>query len=132
MKNWIVAAIVAVAGAGLVATATAAPSKEKKAGAFNQVLANKLGEQLDKPAEDVQAALKASRKDVKAAEKGNKREVWTNTVAAALKVEPKQLSDAVRALVKQRLDALVQDGWLTAEQAAKREDKLWVPFLRVR
>jgi hypothetical protein len=39
---------------------------------------------------------------------------------------------AVRALVQERLDSLVQDGWLTAEQAAKREDKLWIPFLKLR
>jgi hypothetical protein len=76
--------------------------------------------------------MKDARKDIKAAEKGSRREVWTNAVAASLKVEPKAVTDAVRALVKQRLDSLVEDGWITAEQAAKRQDKLWIPFLRIR
>ena len=52
-----------LAAVGLVTTATAAPGKKKAgAGAFNKVLATKLGEQLDKPADDVRAAMKAARK----------------------------------------------------------------------
>ena len=133
MKRWIITAVAVLAAVGLVTTATAAPGKKKAgAGAFNKVLATKLGEQLDKPAEDVRKAMKASRKAVKAADKGTKRAVWTNAVAAQLKVEPQAVTDAVRALVKQRLDSLVEDGWITAEQAAKRQDKLWIPFLRLR
>ncbi len=42
------------------------------------------------------------------------------------------MKSAVDKLVKQRLDSLVHDGWLTADQAAKREGKLGVGFLRVR
>ena len=133
MKRWIIAAFAVLVAVGLVTTATAAPGKKKAgAGAFNKVLATKLGEQLNKPADDVRVAMKSARKPVKAAEKGKKKQAWTNAVAASLKVEPKAVTDAVRALVKQRLDSLVEDGWITAEQAAKRQDKLWIPFLRLR
>ena len=40
----------------------------------------------------------------------------------------------MQALVKERLDSLVEDGWLTAEQRDKRlaKGKLGIDFLRVR
>ncbi len=82
--------------------------------------------------EDERMAKLIKKTVAKAAAKGDKREAWTNAVAASLKVEPQRVTAAVRALVKQRLDSLVEDGWLTAEQAAKRQDKLWIPFLRLR
>ena len=128
-----IAAVLVVAGAGLLAGGATAAKKEKKpAGQFRQVLAAKLGQQLDKPAGDVLAALKAARPAVKGAEKGKKRDAWNAAVAKSLNVDPAKVTAAVKALVKQRLDSLVEDGWLTREQADKRVDKLGVGFLRIR
>ena len=45
---------------------------------------------------------------------------------------PRRSPRRCKALVKQRLDSLVEDGWLTREQADKRVDKLGVGFLRIR
>ena len=134
MSRWMIAAVLAIAGAGLLAGgATAAKQKDKKpAGQFRQVLATKLGQELDKPAGDVLAALKAARPAVKGAQKGKKREAWNAAVAKSLRVEPQKVAAAVKALVKQRLDSLVADGWLTQAQADKRVDKLGVGFLRIR
>jgi predicted outer membrane protein len=131
MSRWIIAAVVAVAATGLVAGGATAAKQDKPAN-FRHVLSAKLGKELNKPADDVLAALKAARPAVKAAEKGKKRDVWTAAVAKSLNVDQAQVSAAVRALVKQRLDSLVADGWLTKEQAAKREGKLGVGFLRIR
>ena len=123
---------VLIAGTG----ASAAPSAPKaKGGAvFRHALATKLGAQLDKPADDVLAALKNSAKARKAAAKGEKQKAWTDSVAKSLNVEPGAVTKAVQALVKERLDSLVQDGWLTAEQRDKRlaKGKLGVGFLRIR
>ncbi len=144
-----IAAVLAVAGAGLLAGGATAAKKEKKpAGQFRQVLSAKLGKELGKPAADVAAALKAVPKPTKAAKPTTKptpeqrkarreaaakrRADWTNSVAKSLGVEPAKVTAAVKALVKQRLDSLVQDGWLTQAQADKRVDKLGVGFLRVR
>ena len=41
-------------------------------------------------------------------------------MAKALGVEPDAVTKGVQALVKERLDSLVEDGWLTAEQRDKR------------
>jgi outer membrane murein-binding lipoprotein Lpp len=131
MSRWIIAAVLAVAATGLVAGGATAAKKDKPAN-FRHVLSAKLGQELDKPAGDVLAALKAARPAVKSAEKGKKRDVWTAAVAKSLNVEPAKVTAAVHALVKQRLDSLVEDGWLTQAQAAKREHKLGVGFLRIR
>ena len=154
------AAIVAgvlIAGGGASA---AAPAKQNAAGApFRQVLAAKLGAQLDKPAADVLAALKtaakadkpdktALRERLAARAKGDKpskaerakrrqrsaakRKAWTESVAKALGVEPAAVTGAVDALVKERLDSLVADGWLTAAQRDKRlaSGRLGLAYLR--
>ena len=53
-------------------------------------------------------------------------------MAKALGVQPAAVTAAVKALVKERLDSLVEDGWLTAEQRDKRLSggKLGIAFLR--
>lgn len=133
-----------VAGVLVASGATAAP-KEAKTG-FRQVLAAKLGAQLDRPAGDVLAALKAARqKGAERPARGNrpnkgerreqaaaKRKAWTEAMASALRVEPAAVTAAVRALVKERLDSLVEDGWLTAEQRDKRLRNAGIRMLRVR
>ena len=48
------------------------------------------------------------------------KKAWTESMAKELKVEPEAVTAAVQALVKERLDSLVEDGWLTAEQRDKR------------
>ena len=144
-----IAAVLVVAGAGLLAGGATAAKKEKKpAGQFRQVLATKLGKELDKPAADVLAALKAVPKPAKADKPRPSRRASSARHAArprpsAARTGPprspsrstsnrRRSPTAVKALVKQRLDSLVEDGWLTQEQAAKREDKLGVGFLRIR
>ena len=148
--------LVLAAGALIATGATAAPNAKEKNG-FRQALAAKLGAQLDKPAADVAAALKttakanrpsaeerAKRKAARAKGERPSREqrrtraaaakkAWTASMAKELRVEPEAVTAAVRALVKERLDSLVEDGWLTAEQRDKRlrGDKLGVAFLRV-
>ena len=114
--------LVLAAGALVVTGATAAP--KAKTG-FRQVLAAKLGAQLDTPAGDVLAALKASRpgtrdKPASRAERAARKQAWTASMAKELSVEPSAVTAAVKALVKERLDSLVEDGWLTAEQRDKR------------
>ena len=54
-------------------------------------------------------------------------------MAKSLSVEPEAVTNGVQALVKERLDSLVEDGWLTAEQRDKRlsKGKLGVGFLRI-
>jgi hypothetical protein len=49
-------------------------------------------------------------------------------------VEPEAFDAAVQALVKERLDSLVEDGWLTAAQRDQRLSggHLGINFLRVR
>jgi hypothetical protein len=143
-----VAAVLAAAVAAfIVATGGAAAAPHAKHGTFRQVLASKLGAQLHKPSEDVLAALKAAppskserqarlearRKGVKPtkADRAKRRDAWTSAMAKSLGVEPSAVTSAVQALVKERLDSLVEDGWLTADQAAKRADKLGIAFLRV-
>jgi hypothetical protein len=152
MKKWILAALAsltALAAVGAITTATAAPGK-KAGGGFNTVLAAKLGEQLDKPADDVQAAIKAAnqgREKVAKPAPGSKptaeqrkarreaaakrRAAWNASVAKALDVDAQRVTDAVNALVEERLDSLVEDGWLTRAQADKRAARLGVNFLRV-
>jgi hypothetical protein len=127
-------------------------AKPAKAGAFRQALATKLGAQLDKPAEQVLAALKAAKrpagerrervartgKPSKAQRAKNraaaaKRQAeWSAAVAKSLGVTAEQVTAAVRALVKERLDSLVEDGWLTAEQRDKRLSRaaVGIAFLR--
>ena len=53
-------------------------------------------------------------------------------MAKDLGVQPAAVTAAVQALVKERLDSLVEDGWLTAEQRDKRLSggKLGIAFLR--
>jgi hypothetical protein len=148
MKRITIAGVAAVIAAALAAFivsaggAAAAPTKGKT-GTFRQVLSSKLGAQLHKPSEDVLAALKAaapSKSERQARRKGEKpseadrakrKQAWTASMATSLGVEPSAVTAAVQALVKQRLDSLVADGWLTADQAAKRADKLGIAFLRV-
>src|SRR3954451_22748834 len=134
MTRWMIAIVAALAGAALLAGgATAAKQREKKpAGQFRQVLATKLGQELNKPTGDVLVALKAARPAVKAAGKGQKRDAWNAAVAKSLGVDTAKVAAAVKALVKQRLDSLVEDGWLTRKQADKRGDKLGGGFLRIR
>ena len=144
MSRWILAAVVALAATGFVAGAATAAKKDKPAN-FRQVLSAKLGQQLDKPAGDVLAALKAAPKRTKTAKPTTKaqrqarraatqkyRADWAAAVGKSLGVDAAKVTAAVNALVKQRLDSLVQDGWLTKAQAAKRQGKLGVGFLRVR
>ena len=141
-----IAAVLVVAGAGLLAGGATAAKKEKKpAGQFRQVLSAKLGKELGKPAADVAAALKAAPKPAKAEKPRDKprssarpaarrredRADWAPGGQVARRRAAK-VTAAVKALVKQRLDSLVQDGWLTQEQADKRVDKLGVGFLRIR
>jgi hypothetical protein len=140
MKRITIAAVLTAALAGLIASsggATAA-APQKKTGTFRHVLASKLGAQLHKPADDVLAALKAARPERREkgqkpskAERATRREAWTASMAKSLGVEPSTVTAAVQALVEQRLDSLVEDGWLTADQAAKRAHKLGIAFLRV-
>ena len=151
----VAAAIVAgvlIAGGGASA-ATPTTAKQTANGApFRQVLAAKLGAQLDKPAADVLAALKTTAKanttTARKRAKGEKltkteraerqkqaaakRKAWAESVAKALKVEPAAVTGAVNTLVKERLDSLVADGWLTAEQRDKRlaSAMLGVAYLR--
>jgi hypothetical protein len=151
----VAAAIVAgglIAGGGASA-ATPTTAKQAATGApFRQVLAAKLGAQLDTPAADVLTALKttakanqpAARKRAKGeklskAERAERqkqaaarRKAWTESVAKALNVEPAAVTNAVNALVKERLDSLVADGWLTAAQRDKRlaSGRLGVAYLR--
>jgi hypothetical protein len=164
------AAVAIVAGVLVAGGATAAPQKPaaaktakakgKAAGVpFRQVLAAKLGAQLDKPAADVLAALKSAAKANKPdkatrrerlaarakgekpskAERAERREqaagkkqAFTDAVAKDLDVEPAAVTTAVQALVKERLDSLVEDGWLTAEQRDQRlgGGRLGTGFLR--
>jgi hypothetical protein len=156
------AAIVAgvlIASGGASAATPAATAKASNGAPFRQVLATKLGAQLNKPAADVLAALKTAAKANKphkatlrsrlaARAKGKKptkaqraerakqaaakRQAWTASVAKSLGVEPAAVTGGVNALVKERLDSLVADGWLTAAQRDKRlaGGKLGVAFLR--
>jgi hypothetical protein len=85
----------------------------------------------------VLAALKAARPErhqkghkLSKDERAKRREAWTASMAKSLGVKPSAVTSAVRALVKQRLDSLVEEGWLTPDQAAKRVDKLGVNYLR--
>jgi hypothetical protein len=124
----------AIVGGVLIAGSGASAASKPAGKPFRQALAAKLGAQLDKPADDVLAALKTSAKARKDAGKGDKRKAWTDAMGKALGVEPDAVSKGVQALVKERLDSLVEDGWLTAEQRDKRlsKGKLGVGFLRVR
>jgi hypothetical protein len=158
----VAAAIVAgvlIAGGGASAATPAAPAKDANGAPFRQVLATKLGTQLDKPAADVLAALKTAAKANKpdkatlrarleARAKGKKQslaaradrakqaaakqQAWTASVAKSLAVAPAAVTGAVSALVKERLDSLVADGWLTAAQRDKRlaGGKLGIGYLR--
>src|SRR4051795_6942125 len=131
MSRWIIAAVLALAATGLVAGGATAAKNDKPAN-FRHVLAAKLGAQLDKPADDVLAALKAAPKRTKTAKPTTKAErqarraatqtyraQWAAAVGKSLGVDAAKVTAAVNALVKQRLDSLVHDGWLTKEQAAK-------------
>ena len=143
----IAAAVVAgvlIAGTGASAAPTASSKPAGGGKAFRQVLAAKLGAQLDKPADDVLAALKSAAKPTKPDKPLSKqqrreqaparRKAFADSVAKSLKVQPSAVTGAVQALVKERLDSLVEDGWLTAEQRDKRlaKGKLGINFLRVR
>jgi hypothetical protein len=151
MHRRLIAFLLVVAAGALVATAaTAAPNASKAKNGFRQVLAAKLGAQLDKPADDVLAALKATAKANKpsAQERAERkratreqrrdraaatRKAWTESMAKELQVEPEAVTAAVKALVKERMDSLVEDGWLTASQRDKRLEtgKFGIAFLRV-
>jgi hypothetical protein len=158
----VAAAIVAgvlIAGGGASAATTTPATKAATGAPFRQVLASKLGAQLNKPAADVLAALKTAAKANKpdkatlrerlaARAKGKKptkaqraerarqaaakQTAWAASVAKSLSVEPAAVTGAVQALVKERLDSLVADGWLTAAQRDKRlaGGKLGVGYLR--
>jgi hypothetical protein len=133
----VAAAIVAgvlIAGTGASAAPTASKDKAKGGAVFRHALATKLGAQLDKPADDVLAALKSAGKARKGAAKTDKQKAWTDSMAKSLSVEPDAVAKGVQALVKERLDSLVADGWLTTAQRDKRlaKDKLGVGFLRIR
>jgi hypothetical protein len=145
MPRWITAAVVGLASAALLAGGATAAAKKEKPAKFPQVLAGKLGKELNKPADAVLAALKAAPKPAKGEKPTTKeqrqarqaaarkfRANWAAAVGKSLDVPADRVTAAVRALVKQRLDSLVEDGWLTPEQAAKRQDKLWIGFLRIR
>jgi hypothetical protein len=135
MHRRLIAFVLVVAAGALVATAATAAPKSKQG--FRHVLAAKLGAQLDKPADDVLAALKATAKATKptASERAERKratreqrreraastkQAWAKSMAEELSVQPEAVNAAVKALVKERLDSLVEDGWLTAEQRDKR------------
>ena len=151
----IVAGVLIASGGASAAT----PAAKANGAPFRQVLATKLGAQLNKPAADVLAALKTAakanrpdkatlRERLAARAKGSKptkaqraerakqaaakQTAWAASVAKSLSVEPAAVTGAVQALVKQRLDSLVADGWLTAAQRDKRvaSGKLGVGYLR--
>jgi hypothetical protein len=128
-----------VAGVLVAGGASAAPKAGKHSG-FQPVLATKLGAELNKPAADVRAALKAAKPERRTPgakrsqqQRAAKQRAWTEGMAQQLKVEPAAVTAAVQALVKERLDSLVQDGWLTASQRDKRlaNGKLGLGFLRI-
>jgi hypothetical protein len=146
------AALVAAAVAAFVASAGGAhAAAPKQAGNFRHVLASKLGAELNQPAADVLVALKAANQAAKAdkltrhtpgqkltreqraqrrAAAAKRRADWTAAFAKSLDVDASAVKAAVGKLVKQRLDSLVADGWITSQQAARRADKLWIGFLR--
>jgi hypothetical protein len=149
----VLAAVLTAAIAGFIASTGGASAAAKQPTGFRQVLATKLGAELNQPSADVLKALKAANQAAKAdkidkrtpgqkpskadrakrrAQAAKKRADWTAAFAKSLGVEQAAVTSAVDKLVKQRLDSLVADGWLTADQAAKREGKLGVGFLRVR
>jgi hypothetical protein len=147
-----VAAVLAAAVAAFVASSGgASAAAPKQRGNFRHVLASKLGAELNKPAADVRAALKAANQAAKAdkvarrmpgrkpskAERAKRRAAaathradWTAAFAKSLHVDASAVTAAVGKLVKQRLDSLLANGWLTPEQAAKRAGKRWIGFLR--
>jgi hypothetical protein len=146
--------VIAATVAALLATGGGASAAQKPA-KFRQVLATKLGAQLGKPADQVLAALKGNRAAKTPAERRRNRvkpdrakvraarEAWAAAVAKPLSLDPAKVTAALRALIAERLDSLVGDGWLTT---AQRDAKLacfdgapsckgpgpWVGFLRVK
>lgn len=52
------------------------------------------------------------------------RQAIINDAARQLGVEPKELSDALKQALKNRVDAAVQDGRLTEEQAARLKERI--------
>jgi shikimate kinase len=149
----ILAALVIAATAGaVVSTGGGASAAQKPAKtAFRQTLAAKLGAQLDRPAEQVLAALKHAAKTQRPAggkaqrrkrledrlrrrlerlESGSKpdrkaatrkaRETWAEAVAEPLGLDAAKVTAALRALISERLDSLVSDGWLTTAQRDAR------------
>ena len=151
--------VAALAVVGLIATtvifSVGAEATPKRAAThtttFRQALAAKLGTQLHKPADQVLAALKTTRKgsatkaDRRArranrlaqrakrlkARAGGKpattraqrlskqraaRDAWAAAVAKPLGVSAADVTAALRALVAERLDALVAQGWATADR----------------
>jgi hypothetical protein len=132
------------AGAGADAAQTKAAAK----GDFRHALAAKLGEQLDKPSDQVLAALKSAAKPVQGGTKADRqaarkakreqalqrrldalksgkkpaetakqtRDAWAGAVGRSLHVDAAKVTAALRALIKQRMDSLVSQGWMTTDQ----------------
>jgi hypothetical protein len=147
----ILASLVIAATAGaLVSTGGGASAAQKPAKTtFRQALAAKLGAQLGKPADQVQAALKGAAKAnrrsgdkaqraedrlaqrlerLKSGKKRDRgdatkkaRDAWAAAVAKPLGLDAAKVTAALRALIAERLDSLVSDGWLTT---ARRDAKL--------
>jgi hypothetical protein len=134
--------VAATVGALLASGGGAHAAQTPAANTFRHALATKLGAQLGKPAAQVAAALKQAKASGGAKARAA-RDAWAAAVAKPLDVGPAKVTAAVRALIAERLDSLVRDGWLTPEQ---RDGKLacfdgapsckgpgpWVAFLRVR
>jgi hypothetical protein len=136
MKRILLLGVALVVGA-LVATGASAAQKPAKT-TFRQTLAAKLGEQLHKPAGEVLAALKAGakkpsgdrrerreerlRQRLAGLKSGKKTDVtktrdeWAAAVAKPLGLDAAKVTAALRALIAERLDSLVGDGWLTTVQ----------------
>jgi hypothetical protein len=150
----ILAALVVAGSAGALiaagAGADAAQSKRAAAqGDFRHALAAKLGERLDKPADQVLAALKSAAKPVQGGTKADRRaarkakreqalqsrldalkkgakpdpaaarkarDAWAAAVGKALDVDASKVTAALRALIKERMDSLVSQGWMTTGQ----------------
>jgi hypothetical protein len=161
------ATVGALVAAGGGASAAQKPAKAKSS--FQRTLAVKLGAQLDKPADQVLAALKAAKPKDGAHRKGSRRErleqrlearldriksgkkrdvkqtreEWAAAVAKPLGLDAGKVTAALRALIAERLDSLVDDGWLTTAQrdaklacydgasSCKRRDGPGLAFLRV-
>jgi hypothetical protein len=134
----LVAALIAAGTGG-----ASAAGHGKRAGTFRQALAAKLGEQLHKPTAEVLAAMKtahrarlgttrkadrrarraarlraranriAAGRGARAQKATRARDAWAAALATPLHVSPADVTAALRALVAERLGALVSEGWIT-------------------